>query len=99
MKHIEKETELKELINNDLVLVDYYAQWCGPCQLLAPILENLEKEEKNLIIVKVNVDSAPDLAKNHGIMSIPTIEIYKKEELIAKKVGLLSKEEIKDLIK
>ena len=99
MKYIEKNEELDELIKNDLVLVDFYATWCGPCQLLSPILEELEKENKDLTIVKIDVDKAEKLARSHGVMSIPTIEIYKKGDLKNKQVGYLSKEELQDLLK
>lgn len=99
MKYIEKNEELDELIKNDLVLVDFYATWCGPCQLLSPILEELEKENKDLTIVKIDVDKAENIARSHGVMSIPTIEIYKKGNLENKQIGYLSKEELQDLLK
>ena len=99
MKYIENETEFNELINNKLVLVDFYATWCGPCQLLSDVLEDLEKENKDLTIIKVDVDKNEQLARKHSVISIPTIEIYKNKQLINKEVGYLSKEEIKDLLK
>ena len=99
MKYIEKENEFEEIIKNEKVLVDFYATWCGPCQLLSPILEELEKENKELTIVKIDVDKNEDLARKHGVMSIPTIEIYNKGNLVNKQVGLLSKEELEDLLK
>ena len=99
MKYIEKETEFEEIIKNEKVLVDFYATWCGPCQLISPILEELEKENNEVTIVKVDVDKNENLARQHGIMSIPTIEIYSKGNLIDKQIGLLSKEELEDLIK
>ncbi|MBQ3511779.1 MAG: thioredoxin [Bacilli bacterium] len=99
MKYIEKENEFEEIIKNEKVLVDFYATWCGPCQLLSPILEELEKENKELTIVKIDVDKNENLARKHGVMSIPTIEIYNKGNLVNKQVGLLSKEELEDLLK
>lgn len=99
MKYIETEAEFNELINKKLVLVDFYATWCGPCQLLSEVLEELEKENKDLTIIKVDVDRNETLARKHGIISIPTIEIYKNKQLINKQIGYLSKEEIKDLLK
>lgn len=99
MKYIEKENEFEEIIKNEKVLVDFYATWCGPCQLLSPILEELEKENKELTIVKIDVDKNESLARKHGVMSIPTIEIYNKGNLVNKQVGLLSKEELEDLLK
>ena len=99
MKYIEKEDEFTEQIKNKLVLVDFYANWCGPCQMLSPILEELEKENKDLTIVKIDVDKNESLARKHGIMSIPALEIYKEGNLISKHVGYLSKDELKDLLK
>lgn len=99
MKYIEKEEDFKTLIKNDLVLVDFYANWCGPCQMLSPVLEELEKENKNLTIVKIDVDKNESLARTHGIMSIPALEIYKKGTLVSKHIGYASKEELEDLLK
>lgn len=99
MKYIEKEEEFEELTKNKLVLVDFYANWCGPCQMLSPILEELEKENKELTIVKIDVDKNESLARKHGVMSIPSLEIYKEGNLISKHVGYLSKDELKDLLK
>ena len=98
MKHIEKEEEFEELIKQNLVLVDFYANWCGPCQMLTPILEELEKENKEITIVKVDVDQNETLARKHGVMSIPYLEVYKSGNLVSKQVGYLSKEELKDLL-
>ena len=99
MKYIESKEEFIEAIENELVLVDFYATWCGPCQMLSPILDKLEKNNKDLLIVKVDVDKHPEIAKEHGVLSIPTIEIYKKSKLIDKAIGYLSEEELEDLLK
>ena len=99
MKYIENKEEFIEAIGNKLVLVDFYATWCGPCQMLSPILDKLEKKNKDLLIVKVDVDKHPEIAKEHGILSIPTIEIYKESKLIDKAIGYLSEEELEDLLK
>lgn len=99
MKYLEKEQDFQELLNNELVLVDFYATWCGPCQMLSPLLEELSKENKKLTIIKVDVEKFPNLAKKHGVLSIPAIEIYKKSKLTNKAIGYLSKEELEDLFK
>ncbi len=99
MKYVKTKEEFNKEINNDLVLVDFYATWCGPCQMLAPVLEELEKEVDNLTVVKIDVDMAPELAREHGVLSIPTLEFYKKNKLVDKAIGYLSKEELKDLLK
>lgn len=99
MKYLEKEEDLKEIVKKDLVLVDFYADWCGPCRLMSQELEDLKKDEKELEIVKVNVDKFNNLATEHRIMSIPTIEIYKKGKIVNKNIGYLTKDEIKDLLR
>lgn len=99
MKYLEKETEFEKLINDELVIVDFFATWCGPCQLISPILEELEKENSNLKVIKVDVDKNETLARNHQILSIPTLEIYKKGTLVNKVIGYKSKEQLQDLIK
>ena len=99
MKYIETKKEFTEEIKKELVIVDFYATWCGPCQMLSPILEELEKEVKNLSIVKVDVDKCPELSKEHGVISIPTLEFYKNSKLFDKAIGYLSKEELIEILK
>ena len=84
-----------EIKDDGIVIVDFYATWCGPCQMLSPILEELKDKYK---IEKVNVDEQPDLARENGIMSIPTIFIYKDKQLINKFIGYKTKAEIEKLI-
>ena len=80
------------------VLLDFYADWCGPCRMLAPTLEEISSERNNVKIVKVNVDEAEKVAQQFGIMSIPTLMVFKNGKEVSKKVGLCSKEEIMDMI-
>ncbi len=87
----------KKLINNK-VIVDFYADWCGPCKMLSPVLDKISEEE-NIDIVKINVDNDPELAKEYGIMSIPTIIVFENGEEKNKNIGLCSKQDIKDMIK
>ena len=84
-----------EIKDDGIVIVDFYATWCGPCQMLSPILEELKDKYK---IEKVNVDEQPELARENGIMSIPTIFIYKDKQLINKFIGYKTKAEIEKLI-
>ena len=98
MKHLEKESEFNELIKKDLVLVDFYAQWCGPCQMMAKELEELAKENKDLEIVKVDIDKFPQLTEKHFIMLVPTLKVYKQGEETNKSTGYLTKDEIKNLL-
>ena len=92
VKHLEKEN-YKEVIKEGLWIVDFYADWCGPCRMLAPILEKLEEN-----VLKINVDNHEDIAREYGVMSIPTICIFKDGELKAKEIGFRSLEEMQKLI-
>ena len=87
-----------ELINEEKVLVDFYADWCGPCRMLSPIIDEVSTEQ-NIKVIKVNVDNHEDIAKKYGIMSIPTIILFKNGEEKNKNIGLLSKEDLLEFIK
>ena len=87
-----------ELIKDELVLVDFYADWCGPCRMLSPIIEEVSNEE-NVKLIKINVDKHEDIARRFGIMSIPTVIVFKNGEESYKNIGLVSKEEILTWIK
>ncbi|MBU97871.1 MAG: thioredoxin [Actinomycetota bacterium] len=69
------------------VLVDFWAEWCGPCKMIAPILEEIATEEQGLSIAKVNVDESPDLARRYGIMSIPALILFQNGEPAKTMVG------------
>lgn len=92
---LNKDNFEKEINEQGIVIVDFFATWCGPCQMLSPILEELSKNYK---VCKINVDENQDLAKEHGIMSIPTVFIYKDGNLINKFIGYKTKDEIEKLI-
>ncbi|MDD5888352.1 MAG: thioredoxin family protein [bacterium] len=98
MKHLEKETDFENLIKKDLVLVDFYAEWCGPCKLMSQELELLDQENKELEIIKIDVDKFPELASKNSIMVVPTLKVYKKGQVVNKYSGYLTKDEIKDLL-
>ena len=90
----------KQTINSEVpVLVDFWAVWCGPCRMIAPVLDEVAKEGGNFVIAKVNVDENVEIAKEYGISAIPTLLVFKNGELKNKAVGVLSKQEILDLLK
>ena len=69
------------------VIVDFWAEWCGPCRAVAPVLDQIAEERAEIKVVKVNIDEEPDLARRYGIMSIPTIMLFKDGEPAAAAVG------------
>ena len=82
------------------VLVDFWAEWCGPCRMVAPILEEIAKEYSGkLKVVKVNVDDNQELAANYNVMSIPTLYLFKNGEVVEHLVGALPKEQLLGKIK
>lgn len=87
------------LASNIPVLVDFYADWCGPCKMLAPVIETLANEQEGKVKVgKLNVDDAPETAQKYGIMSIPTLLYIKNGEVVNKTVGVVSKTEIEQIL-
>jgi len=81
-----------------ITIVDFWAPWCGPCRTLGPILDEIAEENKDLQVVKVDVDSNSELSTEYKIRSIPAVYVFKSGELINKFVGVKSKEEILKLI-
>ena len=95
-----KENFQAEITKSDKpVLVDFWAVWCGPCQMMAPILHELETEMPDVQIGKVNVDEQMDLARQFRVVSIPTLIIFKNGQEVQRMVGVTSKEELKDALK
>ena len=95
-----KENFQAEITKSDKpVLVDFWAVWCGPCQMMAPILHELETEMPDVQIGKVNVDEQMDLARQFRVVSIPTLIILKNGQEVQRMVGVTSKEELKDALK
>ncbi len=93
VKYLENE-DFKEVIKSGFWIVDFYADWCGPCRMLGPVLEKLEEN-----VLKVNVDTHENLAQTFGIMSIPTLVFFKDGELKNKVIGFRTEEDLQELIK
>ena len=91
--------ENEVLKSEKIVLIDFYAEWCGPCQMLSPIVEQVANENDNIKVVKINVDNAQDIAMDYGVMSIPTLVVIKDGKEANRVVGLVSKSEIERMIK
>lgn len=87
------------LDSNDIVVIDFSATWCGPCRMIAPFLEEIEKEMPEIKIFKVDIDEDPDLATDYDVMSVPTLILFKKGEKVSTCVGAASKARLIDWIK
>ena len=85
--------------NNDIALIDFYADWCGPCKALSPIIDEIAEKEKHIVVGKVNVEEEKDLANKYRVRSIPTMVVFKGGKEVNRLVGFMPKEEILEKIK
>ncbi len=94
------ETFEKEALKGDKpVLVDFYADWCGPCKMLSPVVDEIAEENGDVKVCKLNVDDASDIAARYGVMSIPTLIVFKNGEAVSRTVGVQSKQTILNMLK
>ncbi len=80
------------------VLVDFYADWCGPCQVQAPILDDFARETTHILVVKVDVDETPNLARKYAVSSIPNLKVFHNGEIVNEYVGVAQKDQLKELV-
>ena len=90
--------EFNNAISNEYVLVDFYADWCGPCKMLSPIIENIASSRDNIKVYKVNVDELGDVAREFSVMSLPTLILFKNGVLVDKKIGFNPESVLNDWI-
>ena len=100
MKIVEIKNNFKEevLDYDGKVLVDFYADWCGPCKMLRPVLEDFANSNETVKVVSVNVDNEEDLAREYGVMSIPCLVVFNSGEEKNRSVGFIQKEQIAKII-
>ncbi len=97
---ITKQNFENEILKADKpVLVDFWASWCGPCRMLGPTIDEIAAEHPEIKVCKINIDEEAELAIRHGVMSVPTLMVFKNGKITQTAIGVRPKEEILDLLK
>ena len=97
--HITKETFEKEVLQSEkTVLLDFFATWCGPCKMLAPILDEIAEEREDIKVCKVDVDQEPELAAQYQVVSIPTLFVIEKGQVVNQSLGAKPKTKILEML-
>ncbi|MCD7883520.1 MAG: thioredoxin [Lachnospiraceae bacterium] len=94
----QEQFDLEVLKADKPVLADFFANWCGPCKALAPLIEELDQEAEDYLVAKVNVDDLPELAQQYRVISIPTVLVFRGGACAGRSVGLTGKEELLNLV-
>ncbi len=95
--HLEKE-DFNDVISKGKVIVDFFATWCGPCKMLGPVFEKVSEEVNDVKFVKLDVDKFNDIARQYGVMSVPTLILFENGKEIRKEIGFMSEDKLKDFI-
>ena len=86
------------LAQEKLVVIDVWATWCGPCRMLAPVIEEISEEKQDIKVCKIDVDEEPELAAEYGIQSIPTLIVFKDGKAVNKSIGVIPKDDILEML-
>lgn len=95
--HLDKE-DFNDIISNGKVVVDFFATWCGPCKMLGPIFEKVSEDVNDVKFVKLDVDKFNDIAREYGVMSIPTLILFENGNELKRNVGFMSEDKLKEFI-
>jgi len=100
LKHITTEEEFTSEVKeaSGLVIIDFWAPWCGPCKMLGPIFEKAAEDDSDVTFIKVDIDEAEEIASNLGIRSIPTLKIFKDGKEVDESMGAMSPDQLKEFI-
>ena len=94
LKHINSAAEFDSAIKEGIVLVDFFATWCGPCKMLSPVLEEVANENPNIAVLKIDVDEVGELAARYGIQAIPTLMLFKNGQRVETRMGYQNKNQL-----
>ena len=96
--HVNKDNFDSVKNSEKLVLIDFYADWCGPCRMVGPVIEQIADEREDVLVAKVNVDNEPELAEQYGVFSIPTLVVMKGGEILRQSTGARPKSQILSML-